>query len=51
MAIFTPGHSDIPTMYMSAVNAYAHFVFEDTSKVVFDHVTVSQYIFAKWDLE
>ena len=49
--MFTPGHSDIPTMDMSAVNAYAHFVFEDTSKVVCDQGTTSQYIFAKWDLE
>jgi len=51
MAILTPGHSDIPTMDMSALNAYVHFVFEYTSKIVCDQGTTSYSIFAKWDLE
>ena len=31
--MFTPGPSEIPTMGMSTVTAYVHFVFEDTSRV------------------
>ena len=50
--IFTPRPSEIHTMRISAVAAYAHFVFKDTSRAGYGlELTASYFVFEKWDLE